>query len=269
MARAVSMPDLHSVVRTVMLRLGKGFDLAARTCASMAAATLRLRDIRSDTQRTWGRFHARDEEIDSGLFFWEEKLFGRFVHPGDRILVIGCGTGRDLVALGARGHRVTGVEPAAPAAALAREALRRRGVDAEIVQGYFEDVAISDVFDTIVFSYFCYGYIPESRRRIEVLRKASARLAPGGTILISYVGNPQRRRSRLFGLMQRGARVLRSDWHPEQGDVVQPMLVGEPRFHYEHIFTPGEIDAETGAAGLRLIFHDESSFDPWVVALSV
>jgi SAM-dependent methyltransferase len=235
----------------------------------MAATTLRMRDLRSDTQRTWGRFNALDEEIDSGLFLWEEQLFHRFVHPGDRVLVIGCGTGRDLVALGARGHPVTGVEPAAPAAALARAAVVRRGVVAEVVQGYFEDVALSDVFDTIVFSYFCYGYIPESRRRIDVLRKAKARLAPGGTILISYVGNLRRRPSRLLALMQRGTRVLRSDWHPEPGDIVQPMLAGEPRFHYEHIFTPGEVDAETAAAGLRLIFHDESTFDPWVVALSV
>ena len=148
-------------------------------------------------------------------------------------------------------------------------AVIRRGLSAEIVQGYFEDVALPGVFDVIVFSFLCYGYIPESRRRIEVLRKAKTGLAPGGTILMSYVGNFQRRQSRLMDLMGRGARVLRSDWHPEPGDIVQPLLVGEARFHYEHIFIPGEVDAEIAAAGLRLLFHDEPTIDPWVVALGV
>lgn len=101
--------------------------------------------------------------------------------------------------------------------------------------------------------------IPKSRRRIDVLRKARGNLAPGGRVLISCVGHRERRHSRLFELVKIGARLRRSDWQPEEGDIVYPMM--GPRFHYEHIFVPGEVEAEAAAAGLRVIFRDESSFD--------
>jgi SAM-dependent methyltransferase len=262
------MPDLWNVARNSLLRIGRGFDLAARVCASLAAATLQTRDIRSDTEHSWGRFHALDADIDRGLFAWEEPLVRRFVNSRDRVLVVGCGTGRDVIALSARGHVVTGVDAAPAAVALAREACARREVAAKIVHGYFEDVALSERFDAIILSYLCYGYIPESSRRIAVLRKARTLLAPGGRVLISYVGNRERRRSKLFALVQRGARFRGSDWHPEEGDLVHPMLSGRPRFHYEHIFVPGELQTEAAAADLRVIFHDDASFDYWIAVLA-
>jgi SAM-dependent methyltransferase len=261
------MPDLWSVVRHSMIRVSRGFDLAARICASVAAATLRMRDIRSDTEHKWERFYTLDADIDRGLFLWETHLVERFVNAGDRILVVGCGTGRDVIPLIASGHDVCGVDPAAPAVAVARDACSRRGIAAEIIHGYFEDIALSNPFDVVIFSNLCYGYIPESRRRIDALRKARELLVPGGRILISYVGNPQWRHSRLFALVQRAARLRRSDWHPEEGDIIQPILSGPPRFHYEHIFVPGELQAEAGAADLRVSFHDDSSFTYWLAVL--
>lgn len=262
------MPDFWSVVRHAMIRVARAFDRAARICVALAAATLRMRDIRSDTEHLWGRFNALDADIDRGLFSWEEPLVERFVKSHDRILVVGCGTGRDVIALSARGHAVTGIDSAHAAVALAREACARRGVSADIIHGYFEEAALTNPFDVILLSYLCYGYIPGSARRIDVLRKARALLAPDGRILISYVGSLQRRRSRGFGLVKLGARLRRSDWHPEDGDIVYPVLSGPPRFHYEHIFVPGELRAEAEAAGLRVSFHDDTTFDYWLAVLT-
>ena len=262
------MPDLWTLVRGSLLRVAQGLDFAARTCAWLAAAFLQMRDIRSDAEMSWGNFNTLDADVDRGLFWWEELLVNRFVKPPDRILVVGCGTGRDLVALSARGHHVTGVEPAPAAVARAREECARRGVAATVVHGYFEDVVLTTPFDMIILSWCCYGYIPESARRIDVLRKARALLTPGGRILLSYAGNRERHRSTRFAFIERAAWLRRSDWHPEEGDVIHPIFTGRPRFHYEHIFAPGEVEAEASAAGLRTIFHDDSSFDLWVAVLA-
>jgi SAM-dependent methyltransferase len=262
------LPDVLGFVRGALLRTGKGFELAAKVCASMAASTLRMRDIRLHTEDNWGRFYALESDINRGLFEWEEHLVQRFVRPGDRILVLGSGTGRDLIALAKDGHEVCGVEPAAAAIAIAREACSRRGVSATLVHGYFEDVSLPGAFDVAAFSNLGYGYIPESTRRIDVLRKAKGLLAPGGRILISCVANPERRRSRLFELVKVGTRLRRSDWRPEDGDVLHPMPSGKPRFHYEHIFVPGEVEREAAAAGLRVLCSDKSTSDYWLVVLS-
>lgn len=167
------MPNLWNVLRASLVHAARGFDAVARFCSSLAAGTLRREDIRADTETNWSRFHTRDSDVDKGLFPWEERLMEGFVHPADRILVIGCGTGRDVIPLGADGHRVTGVEPAAQAVALAHAACIRHGVTADLIHGYFEDVALPDSFEVVVFSYLCYGYIPESTKRVRCLPRAA------------------------------------------------------------------------------------------------
>lgn len=235
----------------------------------LAAATLRRRDIRSDAEREWGRFHAADADIDRGLFQWEQHLVDQFVRSGDRILIVGCGTGRDVIGLSVQGHEVCGIDSAPAAIAIAREACSRRGIRATLIDGYVEgDGALPGPFDVIMFSYLCYGFIPESSARSAALRRVKAVLAPGGRVLISCVWSPQRHRSRLFGLIQAGARLCRSDWHPEEGDVIDPMPRGPVRFHYEHIFTAGEVQAEAATAGFRVIFQDTSSSEYCLAVLA-
>jgi SAM-dependent methyltransferase len=261
------MPDVAfaHLVRAALARGTKAFDLAARVCSALGAATLRRHDLRAGTEYEWGQFHTLDEDIDQGLFQWEEFLVERFVNTGDRILVVGAGTGRDLIALGARGYEVCGVDPAPIAVAIAQAACRRRGIAAQLIDGYFEDVSLPGPFDVIVFSYLCYGLIPESRRRIDVLRKAKSTLRAGGRILISCVGQRERRRHRLFEIVKIGTKLRRSDWQPEDGDVLYPL--SGARFHYEHSFVPGEIETEAQKAELRVMFRDDSSFDCWLVVL--
>jgi SAM-dependent methyltransferase len=259
---------LVRLLRASLVSSGRGLERAARLCGSLAASTLRMRDLRSDSEHEWGRFYAHDPDIDRGLFRWEEHLVERFVRPGDRLLVVGAGTGRDVIALSAKGYKVCGIESAPDAASIAREACRTRGIEATIVCGYFEDVTLPGSFDVIMFSYLTYGYIPEASRRTDILRKATSALAPGGRIVISCVWNPERRPSRMFGLVKLGARLRGSDWQPEDGDVIDPMPTGPPRFHYEHIFIPGEVEREAAAAGLRVVYDDKSTSDYWLVVLS-
>src|SRR5262249_24082636 len=78
-------------------------------------------------------------------------------------------------------------EPARRAIATAQRHLAERGLSAEIVEGFFEDVPLTGRFDVILFSYCCYSFIPGSGRRIAALRKAADHLAPSGRIVISYL----------------------------------------------------------------------------------
>ena len=73
----------------------------------------------------------------------------------------------------AGGYRVTALEPARLAIATCRRQLAMRGLSAEIIEGFFEDVPLPRRFDVIIFSGCCYNFMPESRRRIAALRKAA------------------------------------------------------------------------------------------------
>lgn len=83
------------------------------------------------------------------LFRDLEEIAG--LHPGSRVLEIGCGTGKATLALAERGYRITCVELGAGLAAVAR----RNVPDAEIVVADFDRWTTNARFDAIVaFSSF-------------------------------------------------------------------------------------------------------------------
>lgn len=236
----------------------RALDLAGRASMCLAAGTLRLHDLRGAITGTWEDFGRSEGLILSGLMFWERALYDRVLKPEDHILVVGCGTGRDLIALLKLGYRVEGLDLAPRAIALARRMLQREGLSAELYTGPIEAVALPASFDAFIFSWFCYGYIPQAETRIEVLRKVKARLNPGGRVLISYIPAERPPRSLPMRLTRFAARLTRSDWRPEVGDVVGPGARDRQAVHYEHQFWEGELENEAHAAGLTVIRHERS-----------
>lgn len=232
----------------------------------MALGMMRLDELRASIARRWSEFFVEDADIASGLMPWESEVVSRFVRAGDYVLVIGSGTGRDVIALAGMGCHVTGVEPAAATVAVAQRAFGERGLAVPILQGFFEDVTVDGRFDVIIFSWFSYSYIPGSRRRVEVLRKAVRHLSPGGRILVSCRAMTEVPSGRLINVQRAVARLCRSDWQLEEGDVISPFQWRDDTFGYEHIFTPGEFEGEAGSAGLEIVFRNR---EEWVVVLRV
>ena len=243
----------------------RGFGRASRVFLYLAIGTQRLARFREGVQLLWGNPWPTAGDGES-LFPVERELFERYIPPGSRVLVIGCGGGRDLIALAALGHSMSGVEPSPSAMELCERGLREQGRTATLVRGFFEEAEISGPFDVIVFSYFCYGYVPESARRIACLRKAARLLARGGRIFVSYVvmGRPHPMLPRLARL---SAAVTGSDWRVEAGDAVclRRDDVPRPCFFLEHVFTEREILEEVAAAGMDVVHHRTARDYPWVI----
>src|SRR5207247_9275829 len=162
------------------------------------------------------------------LMSWESAFYGQFLKPGDQVLLVGCGTGRDLIALLKLGYRIDGLDVSAHAIALARRMLERERLAAALHTGPVEVLPLPGSFDSVIFSWFCYGYIPQTDSRIAVLSKVKARLKPGGRVLISYVVAERPPRSLPIGLTRLAARLTRSNWRPEIGDAIRPVS-GERR----------------------------------------
>jgi SAM-dependent methyltransferase len=197
----------------------------------------------------WSRWGLDERYALLGLFGWEEPFVRRFLKPDDRILVVGSGSGREVIALRRDGYHVEGLEPAAAAADLSRDIMKKAGVDARIRIGGIETVELDGHFDLFIFSWYCYSYIAHRPTRIAALRSARAHLAPGGRIILSYItGEPIPKRLP-FSIGALVARATRAGWLPDKNDV----LSFEPGgLHFEHHFAPGEVEDEARAAGLRV-----------------
>jgi SAM-dependent methyltransferase len=250
------MSGWRTALYTLLWGAGHSLHLASRAFMYLAAGALRLHDLREAIANTWHEFFRSEAAILSGLMSWESAFFGRFLKPGDHVLLVGCGTGRDLIALLKLGYRVDGLDVSARAIALARRMLEREHLSAELSTGPIEVVALPGRYDACIFSWFCYGYIPQADSRIAVLRKVQALLNPGGRILISYVPADRPPRSLPIRLARLAARLTRSDWRPELGDVIGPGAGDRRAIRYEHQFQEGELDGEARAAGLTVVFHE-------------
>jgi SAM-dependent methyltransferase len=241
---------------TLLWGVARALELSSRAAMYLAAGTLRLHDLRAAIGEAWANFGRTENAIRSGFMPWEEALYGRFLKPDDRIFLIGCGTGRDLIALLKRGYLVGGLDPAPGAVALAREMLAKEGLSAELQVGPIEAAALPGSFDAFIFSWYTYGYIPQADHRVGVLRKLRAHLNPGGRILLSYLPAEAPVRTLPIRLTQLVAALTRSDWRPEPGDVLGTAAREPGAIHYEHQFTRGEIEGEARAAGLSVVFHE-------------
>jgi SAM-dependent methyltransferase len=121
-------------------------------------------------------YHEKTFHIDPSSFL--EPLV-RHLKPGDTVLDVGCGSGRDLLWLRAHDFSVMGFERSEGLAALAR-----KYGDCDIIEGDFENYDFSkQKFDAILLSGSLV-HIPHARLEA-VFGSIVSGLGAGGKILVS------------------------------------------------------------------------------------
>jgi 2-polyprenyl-3-methyl-5-hydroxy-6-metoxy-1,4-benzoquinol methylase len=236
-----------------LFRLARLFDLAGRGLSALAVGTLQRTDLEYMSSAAWEQFGSDGEVAAAGLMGWERTVFEEFLKPADRILIVGAGSGRDLLALRKAGHDVVGVEPSSVPVERAKRLLRDHGFSVDIVPTRFGRAELPGTFDVIVFSWLCYSYILGSAERRATLAKARAHLNPNGRIVISYIEVDAPQASRGVAVARFSSRLTGADWRPEPNDSFAAVVGREPLYAYQHSFAPGELQEEALAAGLAVL----------------
>lgn len=219
----------------------------------LAAGLLRRSEMEQANRIMWREYGTSAEEhVDSGLEAWERRLYGEMLRRDDRILLIGSGAGRDLLALRELGHEITGLEPVPELVTLSRENLRKRKLAAVVLSAPVQEARLEGQFDVMVFSPGIYSCVPGSAQRVATLRRLRNHLVPGGRMLVSYCAFV--RQSRFSRWVTRaGTLVGRADWRPERGDVFSRDHAARRVLRFEHLFSPGDVRRECEAAGLHVV----------------
>ena len=238
----------------------------ARLWGYAAAGRQSLDDLKRGIQRHWQGFSSGDADVLSGLMPWETALVDRFIPRGSDVLVVGSGSGRDVLALMERGCRVTGIEPSGDAVRIARRVLSARGLTATLVEGFFEDAVVDGRFDAVMFSFHAYAYVPESRRRIAVLQKAASRLKAGGHVLVSHPARMERPLGLFIWIGRLAGALAGADWVIEPGDLIAVGAGHREAINFVHAFADGELEREAAAAGLPVVFREEFVDDEVIAA---
>ena len=104
------------------------------------------------------------------------------LHPGERVLDLGCGTGNATVLAAEHGARVTGVDPARRLLDVARTRASSEGKDIEYLHGDAASLPVdADTFD-VVMSVFGVIFAPDP---VGAAAEMSRVLAPDGRIVLS------------------------------------------------------------------------------------
>ena len=246
------MAIVRRVGYVALQAVGRVLDLGARATIYLAAGTLDRDELRAAVAARWDGYAPTEELVLSGLWDWERAWYPRHLRLDGRALLVGCGTGRDLIALIRLGYQVDGLELVAASATRARAILTKLGLPGDVMIGAVEDAPLVGPYDAVIFSWYAYSYIPVAARRIATLRRVAAALRPGGQILLSYVIDNRPPRTVPAVLTRVVATLARTDWRPEPGDRI--WAGDRPRsLHFEHQFQAGELEREAAAAGLRVV----------------
>lgn len=105
------------------------------------------------------------------------------VRPGDRVLYVGVGRGRDAVDAARAGARVTAVDVSPRMLDRLEDERRRAAVPMSLVHASVADLAPSEPFDVVVAHYFLNLYDLEEAER--VLARLLGWVRPGGRICLA------------------------------------------------------------------------------------
>lgn len=246
--------------------LARGAKRFAAACEHVSVALLSRPELVAASARAWETFNRTPLARGEQLFDWERELVARALPTAGRVLVVGCGAGREILALQRDGHRVDGLDIAPEAVERARQRVAAAGRESTLLVAAIEDApSLPGPYDLVLFSWFCYSYIPDRRFRVKALRAASGLLAPGGHVVLSYIPERKPGTYRAVRVARGVARLAGSGWEPEPGDT----LAHEPTAGlatYQRVFRPEWIAAELADAGLRPGRHDVADGAGLVVA---
>jgi ubiquinone/menaquinone biosynthesis C-methylase UbiE len=206
---------------------------------------------------------AYDAEVEvigreTALLTEEEILLERHLEPGQRLLDVGCGSGREAIGFARAGLSVVGIDVAPAMIAVARERGRHAGLAIEFAVAEPLTWPAGDRrFDAIYFSPGIYSHIPGRDRRVHTLARLRDLLTPGGMIVVGPILAPPLRmlsRSRLVDALRRVGRGTGLKRLAEPGDHFyrgHALDRAPTAYRYIHRFgTIDEAEAEMAEAGL-------------------
>jgi ubiquinone/menaquinone biosynthesis C-methylase UbiE len=224
------------------------------------------------------RFYDALTSIDPSVRGDIEFYAGQLRAPGERVLELGCGTGRVALALAARGFQVFGVDSSSAMLEIAERKRRDSGtVNAKRVMFLASDLLNLQLpiqFHTVIVPFYTFNHLRDRRQRAKALAVMARHLIPGRSLVIHAI-SPEMLK---LPPSQGPAVVLNFDDPPSRLEVSRGKRVDDPDgsrstypMHYRYLsrdgeqleealerltysgFAAGELERLADKAGLRLV----------------
>ncbi|MEZ4271426.1 MAG: methyltransferase domain-containing protein [Myxococcota bacterium] len=226
------------------------YDLLYRVAGGIALGFFDAADLQDFNTRAYAktRMYQSADHNEQGLYDWEKACFERYFPKQGRILAIGVGGGREVLALRRMGYTVSAFECNPVLVESANALMRKHHLDEDIALGPKDACpSVSGPFDGMLVGWGAYSHIFSSATRVQLLRDVADILEPNAPILLS---TPTRDPSVLYNrrllTLANAIRHLRRQAPVQQGDTFNSM--------YLHFFTQAELESELDAGGFTPAF---------------
>lgn len=230
-----------------------------RVCATNEAVA------QSDLQRGVVEGYSTDEKIGfylertrEGLRRWEQAVVLTHMPTAGRVLVVGCGTGRESFALEALGWDVAAVDvtPRMVQVARGEAETRQSRVRFDSTDGTLDDVVLDAAVDAVTLWAQVLNNVVGAEGRARLLGNVYRILRPGGVVSLSVHD-----RDRTLPKIEPDRLVSVDD--PEPGDVITAYDVTGPS--YNHYVTEPELRSMLSRAGFVEVevVHTDDLGEAW------
>jgi hypothetical protein len=196
----------------------------------------------------WPEYHTESYNR-RGLTDWEARAIRAHFEGCKRLLVIGAGGGREVLALSRLGLEVDGYECHPALVGLANRLLAAEEVAARVeLLSRDEPPPARRTYDGLIVGWGAYMLIQGSEKRIAFLAALRRHVSQKAPILLSfYTRDPASRRFQLIAAVGSAVRRVLGRSPVEPGDSLSP--------NYVHFFTEKEIEHELRRAGFTLVAY--------------
>jgi ubiquinone/menaquinone biosynthesis C-methylase UbiE len=169
------------------------------------------------------------------------------IQPGERVLDIGCGTGRFTVPLAELGAEVSALDISVGMLDVLRKKLRSKGLSADLKQGDMCELPFPDATFDVVTSFLALMHVPPADRPA-VFHEVRRVLKPGGRMALGV-------KNGIFERLFKGDRFAAVDVTDVEG---KKLLFTNTNHGTEYqaawySFTPQELEALFARAGMTVV----------------
>ena len=196
-------------------------------------------------------FWSSSKWIKKGLNEIEKNFLEKYKIKSGRLLVLGCGGGREAIALAKLGFEVVGVDFTAEILNKARKLAVAEKVKVAFQRQDISRLSLKESsFDYAILSSFLYSSIPIRRIRIGMLKNVRKILRPKGKFLLTLnFSRPPKNRRLRYTIKKIIALLTLGNIHCQDGDSA---IQGDDFFCVLHNFyEPKELLEEINEAGLE------------------
>ncbi|MBL7196910.1 MAG: class I SAM-dependent methyltransferase [Candidatus Omnitrophica bacterium] len=127
--------------------------------------------------------------MQKGLFKAEEILIEKYLQPGKNILVIGCATGREAIALARKGFNVTGIDISSEMIEKAKESAQKQNLNIDFEIGNVKNLKFGNEDFDCAIMFGNYAHIYPRENRIKALKEIKRILKEKGILIIRAIRN--------------------------------------------------------------------------------